>query len=292
MKAFIFAAGLGTRLKPITDTMPKALVPVCGKPLLRHVMEKLKAAGFSEVVINIHHFANQIKEYIAGNDDIGMKVTFSDETDMLLDTGGGIKHAAEALGYDEPFLVHNVDILSDLDIGKFIGAHLGTSVNFTPVTALSNTAGNMPLATLLVSERNTQRYLLFNSDNNLAGWMNVKSGEVRSPYKALQRSAGEGAVFGAGENARSGEYFNSEEFLKKFNLKKYAFDGAHVISPQIFGLMKDWPQKFSIIDFYLDMCCRYNIKFYIQPGLQMIDVGKLDSLQQAETLALELAGRV
>lgn len=290
MKAFIFAAGLGTRLKPITDTMPKALVEVCGKPLLRHVMEKLKAAGFTEVVINIHHFAHKIEEYVAQNNDIGMSVTFSNETDMLLDTGGGIKHAAAALGDKEPFFVHNVDILSDLDIRKFIESHLGTSVNFTSATAVANECGSMPLATLLVSKRDTQRYLLFNADNNLAGWMNVKTGEVRSPYRALRRSAAEGAVFGLGDGTQPKEYFDSEAFLQKFNLKKYAFDGAHVISPQIFELMKDWPQKFSIIDFYLDVCSRYDIKFYIQPGLQMIDVGKLGSLQQAEDLVVKLSG--
>ncbi len=121
MKALIFAAGLGTRLKPLTDTMPKALVPVGGKPLLRHVLDKLIAAGYDDIVINVHHFADQIREYVAANDSFGVKIAFSDETDLLRETGGGIRHAepllapADAPDTHEPFLVHNVDILSNLD---------------------------------------------------------------------------------------------------------------------------------------------------------------------------------
>lgn len=276
MKALIFAAGLGTRLKPITDTMPKALVPICGKPLLAHVAEKLKSAGFGSIVINVHHFAEQIREYVAANGSFGIDVSFSDETDMLRETGGGIRHAAPLLDDGEPFLVHNVDILSNLDIEKFVGVHEKYAAD-----ALARSLS--VLATLLVSDRKTQRYLLFNSDNNLAGWMNIKTGEVRSPYKTLRREVGEGAVFQLGEGG-----FDYEAFLKKYNLKKYAFDGAHVISPEIFALMKEWPEKFSIIDFYLEMCGRYDIKYYLQPGLEMIDVGKFDSLQAAEEMAEKL----
>ncbi len=268
MKVLIFAAGLGTRLKPITENMPKALVPICGKPLLRHVVEKFKRAGFNDFVVNVHHFAEQIREYVGANGSFGANVLFSDETDLLRETGGGIRHAAKLLDNGEPFVVHNVDILSNLDIEKFTEQH-------KIFAAEKSNAGIETLATLLVSERKTQRYLLFNSDGNLAGWMNIKTGEVRSPYKALRRAAE--------------EYFDYELFLRKYNLKKYAFDGAHVISPEIFGLMKNWPDKFSIIDFYLDVCGQYNIKKYIQPELDMIDVGKLDSLQKAEELAARLS---
>lgn len=280
MKVLIFAAGLGTRLKPITDSMPKALVPVCGKPLLWHVVEKFKRAGFSDFVINVHHFAEQIKEYVAANGSFGVNVAFSDETDLLRETGGGIRHAAALLNGSEPFVVHNVDILSDLEIEQFVAKHNGYVAEKGVVVET--------LATLLVSERNTQRYLLFNSDGNLAGWMNIKTGEVRSPYKALRRSAGEGAVFEAGKGAGTGEYFDYQLFLDKYNLKKYAFDGVHVISPKIFELMESWPEKFSIIDFYLQICGQYNIKKHIQPQLDMLDVGKLDSLQKAEEMAAKL----
>ncbi len=290
MKALIFAAGLGTRLKPIPDKMPKALVPVCGQPLLWHIVEKLKGEGFKSVVVNVHHFAEQIREYVASCGNFGINVQFSDEADLLRETGGGIRHAAPLLNDGEPFLIHNVDILSNLDIKEFVSAHIckgADKVGNLPIpesvkATCKECAANMPLATLLVSDRQTQRYLLFNSDGNLAAWMNIKTGEVRSPYKALQRAAGEGAVFG------SGEYFDWQAFISKYNLKKYAFDGAHVISPQIFELMAGEPEKFSIIDFYLKICSQYNIKYHIQPGLRMVDVGKLDSLQQAEELAKQL----
>lgn len=180
MKAMIFAAGLGTRLKPITDTMPKALVPVCSKPLLEHLVEKLKRAGFCDVVINVHHFAEMIREYAAQNDNFGINVAFSDETDLLRETGGGIRHAAQLLKDGEPFLVHNVDILSNLDLEDFYEAHMAASIS--PDT---------PLATLLVSERETARYFLFDRDNNLVGWMNRLSGEVKSPYSELRREPSE-----------------------------------------------------------------------------------------------------
>ena len=110
----IFAAGLGTRLKPLTDTMPKALVPVGGAPLLFHVVEKLKRAGFDDIVINVHHFADSIIDYVKGMDNFGIKVSISDERDLLRETGGGIRHARPYLD-GSPFLVHNTDILSDLD---------------------------------------------------------------------------------------------------------------------------------------------------------------------------------
>ena len=146
MKALVFAAGLGTRLKPLTDSMPKALVPVCGQPLLHHVICKLRDAGYDDIVVNVHHFAGQIREYLAEH-DFGVSISISDETDLLLETGGGILHARRfldssendespgadkgskglspnlsplrALSAPEPFLVHNVDIISDLNLEWF-----------------------------------------------------------------------------------------------------------------------------------------------------------------------------
>ena len=116
MKAMIFAAGLGTRLKPLTDHMPKALVPVAGRPMLEHVILKLKEAGFTELVINIHHFGEQIIDFLKANQNFGLTIHISDERDMLLDTGGGIKKAATFFTGTESFLVHNVDILSNADL--------------------------------------------------------------------------------------------------------------------------------------------------------------------------------
>jgi len=154
MKAMIFAAGLGTRLKPLTDHMPKALVPVAGKPMLEHVIMKLKSFGFDDIVINVHHFANQIIDFLKANGNFGITIHISDETDCLLDTGGGIKKASYY--FDEPFLVHNADILSNVDLTAMYEHHRNSEND----------------ATLLVSPRKTVRYLLFNKKNRLQGWIN------------------------------------------------------------------------------------------------------------------------
>ena len=257
----IFAAGMGTRLKPITDTIPKALVPVCSEPLLKHLIDKLKGAGYNDVVINIHHFAEKIREYVAMNNSFGINISFSDETDMLRETGGGIRHASALLDDGEPFLVHNVDILSNLDLEDFYEAHMAASIS-----------ADTPLATLLVSERETARYFLFDKGNNLVGWMNKLSGEVKSPYTELKREASEN--------------FDWEGFLKENGLKNYAFAGTHIVSPAALEIMQDWPEKFPIVDFYLQMADKYIIKGYVKNDLEMVDVGKLDSLDKAEKFLL------
>ena len=157
MKAMIFAAGLGTRLKPFTDHMPKALVPVAGKPMLEHVINKLKSAGVDEIVINVHHFAQQIIDFLKEKDNFGIKIWISDETEELLETGGGIKKAAPF--FNEHFLVHNADILSNVDLKDMYDYHL--------------TNGND--ATLLVCSRKTVRYLLLDDTNRLCGWVNKET---------------------------------------------------------------------------------------------------------------------
>jgi NDP-sugar pyrophosphorylase family protein len=160
----IFAAGLGTRLRPLTDTMPKALVPVGGKPMLERVLLKLKAAGFTEVVVNIHHRGQQIVDFLRANHDFGLTIHISDERDALLDTGGGILKARIFFEHsDEPFLVHNVDILSDADLSVLYERHRQEG----------------SVATLLASRRETSRYLLFDNENRLRGWTNKATGEMR-----------------------------------------------------------------------------------------------------------------
>lgn len=238
MKAMIFAAGLGTRLKPLTDTMPKALVPVAGKPLLWHTIQKLKAAGFDEIIINVHHFAGQIRQYIQDNNRFGIRIEFSDETQALLDTGGGIKKASWFFDDEKPFLIHNVDILSDIDLQNLY--HFHTSSN--------------SVATLVVSERKTSRYLLFDKNNHLAGWINEKSGETKSPFSD----------------------FNADHY------KKLAFSGIHILHPSILSYMQDFPDKFSIIDFYLFVCSKEKIYGYIPNNLHLVDVGKIDSIAEAK----------
>ena len=238
MKAMIFAAGLGTRLKPLTDTMPKALVPVNGKPLLEHIIEKMKTASFDEIIVNVHHFSEQIAGFLAEKNNFGIRIEISDETDLLLETGGGIKKAAAFFDCGKPFLVHNVDIFSNVDLCEMYDFSLK----------------NNALATLLVSKRQTSRYLLFDENKNLAGWLNEKTGEVKSPHKNLNIN----------------------------HYEKLAFGGIHVISPQIFKLMDDWNGKFSIIDFYLSICDKHKICAYAPENLKLLDVGKVDSLDIAE----------
>jgi len=166
MKAMIFAAGLGTRLKPFTDAKPKALFPVCGKPLLEHIIKKLIASGFDEMIINVHHFSEQIIDFLRQNNNFGVRIEISDEKKSLLDTGGGIKKVESFFDDGEPFLVHNVDILSDVDLTAFYEYHLSRE---------------NAIATLLTGNRKTIRYLLWDASDRLAGWINTQTGEVKSP---------------------------------------------------------------------------------------------------------------
>lgn len=244
MKGFIFAAGLGTRLKPLTDTMPKALVPVAGKPLIHHLILKMKAAGIDDVVVNVHHFADAVEAYVREQNDFGIRVRFSDERDLLLETGGGLLHARELLG-GGPFLAHNVDILTNIDLRTFIDAATG--------------GGQEPLASLLVSDRPTRRYFLFGQDGRLDGWTDISTGEVRSPEEGLDISG----------------------------LTKLAFAGVHLISGDIFKVMEEdgWSGRFSITDFYVRECGRHCVKGLCIPGLKILDVGKTDSLKEAEIFA-------
>ena len=162
MKAMIFAAGLGTRLRPLTDSMPKALVPVAGKPMLEHVVTRLVNAGFDDIVVNIHHFGEQIIDFLQSH-DFNAKITISDERDLLLDTGGGVKKACEFLGYDEPVLLHNADIFTNVDLRALYASHIASGSD----------------ATLLVAERQSSRQLYFNGQKRLCGWMNKNTGETK-----------------------------------------------------------------------------------------------------------------
>ena len=163
MKAMIFAAGLGTRLRPLTDNKPKALVEVAGKTLLQRAIEKVSEAGFREIVVNIHHFGDQIIDFLAQNNNFGLDIRISDERDELLDTGGGILKAKPWLDGSEPFLVYNVDVLSSLDLRRLVEWH----------------HEHKALATLVVRKRDTARYLLFDKEMQLSGWTNIQTGEIK-----------------------------------------------------------------------------------------------------------------
>ena len=166
----IFAAGLGTRLKPLTDTMPKALVPLAGKTLLQWQIEKLKAVGITDIVLNVHHFPDQIIDYLRENNYFGCHIQVSDERDMLLETGGGLRKAKSLLSVignqksdykDEPILACNVDILSNIDIPALLKAYNPDE-----------------MGVMVVYPRDTQRYLLFDDSSRLCGWTNIATGEV------------------------------------------------------------------------------------------------------------------
>lgn len=254
MNVFILAAGMGTRLKPLTDKMPKALVPVGGRPLVQILLEKLKQEGQQEnkkegkrlsIVINIHHYGQQIVEFVKGRNGFDLPIQFSDESDELLETGGGLKKAARLFEDEAPILIHNVDILSNVNLWEFYQQHLDDE---------------KVAATLIVSQRETKRYLLFDNDNRLVGWTNVESGEVKSPYPEL----------------------------KVETCRKYAFSGIHIVSHSLIEQMKDWGRKFPIMDFYLSVCDKLVIKCDVRKNLQLLDVGKLDSLNQAETMLKNL----
>ena len=248
MKAMIFAAGLGSRLKPITDTRPKALVTVGGKTMLEHIILKLKAAGFDEIVINVHHFSNQILAFLEAyhllyhpenmftqKGETPYELIFEnlnkgmDEEEIIEKTLGVMRK--------ECYLLHNVDILSNCDFESLMYYHQHSpNIN----------------ATLLVSPRKTSRYLLFNDDNLLCGWVNKDTMETKP----------------AGFRYREGEY------------QEYAYSGIQVTTPKILHLLPTG--KYSIIDFYLSICHRVDIQCYVEDDLQLLDIGKPENLEKAE----------
>lgn len=239
----LFAAGLGTRLKPLTDTMPKALVRVGGKPLLDHVLDKLEASGFERVVINVHHFADQIEDYLAAHPRQHIDIRLSDERACLLDTGGGLRKAIPLFDPHSQLLIHNVDILSNVCLEHLLEQAEGTD------------------ATLLVSERQTSRYLLFDNRLRLMGWTHTGTGEVRTPYPSLDLA----------------------------RCRRLAFAGIHVISPQLLQQMQSWPERFGIVDFYLKHCMEARIQGYLKTDLKLMDVGKAETLADAELFARRLS---
>ena len=253
----IFAAGLGTRLKPLTDTLPKALVPLAGKTLLQWQIEKLKAAGIRDIVVNIHHFPDMIINYLKDNDNFGCNIQVSDERDMLLETGGGLRKAEEkfkSLGIqefrssNEGILICNVDILSNINIPTLLQAYNPNE-----------------MGVVVVSERETQRYLLFNDENRLCGWTNIATGEVRGPIANYQ---------------------------SPITNRQLAFSGMQVLSPRIFDCMdevvKQKGEKFSLIDLYLSIAQKEILRAYIPENYRMMDVGKIDQISEAESFASSL----
>jgi len=235
----IFAAGLGTRLKPLTDTMPKALVPLAGKPLLQWQVEKLRDAGITDIIVNVYHFPDMIIDAIRANEGWGCHISVSDERNLLLDTGGGLKKAItnnQLPITNEPILACNVDILSNMDLRALISSY------------------QSPMSLLVVSQRETQRYLCFDAQDRLCGWTNIATGELK------------------GQDGRH-----------------LAFSGCQILSPEVLSLLSQMPDgKFSLIDFYLHVMKDVPLTAYVPSDYRMMDVGKIDQIEEAERFAQSL----
>jgi len=210
-QAMILAAGLGTRLKPLTLSKPKALVEVANVSLLEHNIKKLIDCGCNHIVINVHHFAEQIIEHIS-NKHYSADIFISDETNLLLDTGGGLVNAKHLFDSKNDILIHNVDIISKIDFLSFYKEH----------------KENNSLATLAVSKRETSRYLLFNKENTLCGWENTKTGEkiISSENKNLTRWG-----------------FSGIQFINPELLNLIQQEGSFSIIPEYLKLSKSYPIK-------------------------------------------------
>lgn len=247
MNAMIFAAGLGTRLKPYTDHCPKAMVEVAGRPMIAHQLDKLRQAGFRRVVINVHHYAQQIVDYVNAHDGFGLDVVFSDESGKLLDTGGGIRHALPLFDSDRPVLIHNVDIFSNADLEALYLDHIADRAD----------------ASLLVSERSTSRYFIFDDEDYLIAWKNMQTGEVRTAYDGLQPAM---------------KRLTGDDELYRLR----AFSGIHVISPTLFPLLEQEEEVFSITNFYWQHSVQHRIRCVEAPhGFMWVDAGKPETLARA-----------
>jgi NDP-sugar pyrophosphorylase family protein len=245
MRAMILAAGLGTRLKPFTDHHPKALAMVNGKSLLQRNVEYLMSYGITEIIVNVHHFADQIINTIQENKGWGANITISDETNAVLETGGGLLHAAHYFENEERFLVMNADILTNLNLHKMMAADEANAL----------IAEGDLVATLAVTNRSSSRNLIFNAAGTLCGWKNNTTGEekwalpLRDPNTAVPK-------------AFSGVQILHAAFLQELQLRG----------------------KFSLIDAYLQLAQHYAIHFYDHSGGILLDVGKPESLEKAATL--------
>lgn len=232
----LLAAGLGTRLKPFTESHPKALAMVNGKTLLQRNIEYLKGFGINDFIINVHHFPEQIISHLRENKNFGANIAISDETEALLETGGGLKKASPFLKGSEPFLLMNIDILTNLNIKSFLAIH----------------EIHKPLVTLAVTDRETSRYFLFDNENILSGWINTKTNE----RKVTKREP---------------------------DLTPKAFSGVHIMEPSVFDLIKH-DGKFSIVDLYMELSANHKIFGYDHSKDILIDVGKPESIAQAEKI--------
>lgn len=245
MRAMILAAGLGTRLKPFTDHHPKALAMVNGKSLLQRNVEYLLAYGITDIIVNVHHFADQIIYALQSNNGWGATITISDESDEVLETGGGLLRAASYFEGEERWLVMNADILTDLDLHKMIAAD---ELN------AQKAEGDL-VATLAVTNRNSSRNLIFNQAGTLCGWKNNNTGEEKWSLPLRDSNT-------AVPKAFSGIQIVHASFLQEVQMRG----------------------KFSLIDAYLQLAQHYAIHYYDHSDGILLDVGKPESIEKATAL--------
>ena len=259
MKAMLFAAGLGTRLRPLTNTKPKALVEINGITLLERALRHLQEAGVDEIIVNAHHFAEQIAAFLRTQNNFGLRMEISFEA-VLLDTGGGLKQAAWFFDEGKPFFVHNADVISQLDLTRMYRFHVEHNA----------------LATLAVKPRHTKRQLVFDEKGQLCGRKEIDStieGGVDAHHEANQ-------ILNSNSSARS-----SDTPLKG---GIFAFDGIHVISPRLLAMLEE-EGAFSIINAYLRLATAgEQILAFRSDGYYWRDVGKLEELP---LIAAELTQR-
>lgn len=252
-KAMLLSAGLGTRLKPFTLHHPKALAQVNNKTLLQRNIEYLKSFGIEEIVINVHHFADQIISFLKEH-DFGVTTYISDESNEVLETGGGVLKARPLLEDADHVFVMNVDILTNVDLQDMMDKHIASKA----------------LVTLGVSTRESSRGLLFDADMQLCGWHNKQTGEEK--MVAIEQAHTEGAP-----------HLIEPYFSNAHDLIDFAFSGIQLISTKLFPLIKQ-KGKFSIIDVYLDVARTEKILGYDHSGRLLMDVGKPESILKAEKM--------
>ena len=241
MKAMIFAAGLGTRLRPLTDNCPKALIEVGGEPMLGRVLCRAIEAGVTEAVVNAHHLAPMIADYLRANDNFGITIHVSREDDLLLDTGGGLLAARRWLeAGDEDILVHNADIFTDFDIPAMLAAH----------------EAKPGIATLLAWERKSSRALLVDDSSRMRGWTSLSTGEVRPSSLTAEQAQGLRRVAFGGVHIVRPSIFPA--------LEAYAAEHGRV---------------FSIIPFYVEACSALPVNIYSpERPFEWADIGKIETL--------------
>lgn len=264
MRAMVLAAGLGTRLRPLTDNRPKALVEIGGRTLLEITLTRLRAFGVHEVILNVHHFADMVLEFLKANHNFGMRIEISRE-EVLLDTGGGLKKAGwffleDVKQVNEPFLLHNVDVLSTIDFQRMVERHKETKA----------------LATLAVHNRESSRYLLFNDGLRLCGRQRGRDQQQEIVKTSLTNALREGTASAVPKSVD-----NSGALAPEVPLQPLAFTGIHVISPRLLTLMKE-DGTFSIIDLYLRLAGQgENIGGFRVDNYYWRDLGKLNQVEQA-----------